>query len=318
MEQVTEQRELSMQSQVPEAKTASGYSIVTRGRWLKIAQIHDEIWLEGQPVSDPKSFVSALQSNRCGADVFTFAQTLPETEKKYSYVAEWDNLAVARTTDFKAWWESLPQESRKNVRRSERRGLTTGPVVFYDALAQGIKRIYDETPIRQGRRFWHYQKDLEAVKKENATYLERSQFVGAHFNGELVGFIKMVFVDRTARIMQIISMNAHADKRPTNALLAKAMEICSQRPVEHLIYGQYIYDNKADSPVTEFKRRNGFSQVLLPRYYIPLTAKGAIALRLKFHRGIKGMLPNALLSALLSARQAYYERTLLRSRKMAC
>ena len=85
-----------------------------------------------------------------------------------------------------------------------------------------------------------------------------------------------------------------------------------------MIYGQYIYDKKADSPVTEFKRRNGFEQVLLPRYYIPLTVKGRLVLALRLHRGLKALLPGAVLSALLSVRQSYYERTVLRSRHSAC
>ena len=37
-------------------------------------------------------------------------------------------------------------------------------VPFDDALVRGISRIYDETPTRQGRRFWHYGKDLDAAK----------------------------------------------------------------------------------------------------------------------------------------------------------
>jgi hypothetical protein len=292
--------------------------VQTQGRLFKIARVHDELWIENGTLGEPVEFVNSLRSSSAHADAFTFAQSLPETNPSFSYHMDVDNLAVTRTSNFAAWWEGLPQESRKNVRRAERRGLVTGPVDFSPQLVKGIKEIYDETPIRQGRRFWHYRKDLETIALENSSYLERSQFVATHHGSDLAGFIKMVYVGPTARIMQIISKNSHADKRPTNALLAKAIEICAAKGIEHLIYGQFVYDNKADSPVTEFKRRNGFYEVLLPRYYIPLTAKGRIALRFKLYKGLKGLLPGAVHSAFIRLRQSYYERTLLRERELTC
>jgi hypothetical protein len=294
-----------------------GWSLQCGGTWLRIARIQDEAWLEDLPAAKPEELLRVLSNSGLKPDLFTFAQSIPDEAPKFDYHLEWDNLAVASTSDFPAWWEGLPQESRKNVRRAERRGLVVKTVEFSDELVHGIKDIYDETPIRQGRRFWHYRKELETVRRENSSYVDRGQFIGAYVHEELVGFIKMVYVGQTARIMQILSKNAHADKRPTNALLAKAVEICSQRPVGHLIYGQYIYDNKADSPVTEFKRRNGFHQVLLPRYYIPLTAKGRLALNMRLHRGLKALLPGGVVSRLLKVRQVYYERTLLRQRNPA-
>ncbi len=287
-----------------------GQNVVSEGKWLKLARVYDEVWLVHNPVEEPHSFVEALKQSSLRADIFTFAQPLPQTEPLYKFHVEWDNYAVAPTSDFKAWWEGLPQESRKNVRRSERRGAIVKAVEFDDALVRGIKELYDETPVRQGRRFWHYGKDFEAVKRDNSSYLERSQFVGVYFKEELIGFLKMVYSGSTARIMQILSKNQHFDKRPTNAMLAKAMEICSQRSITNLIYGQYIYDNKTDSPVTEFKRRNGFHQVLLPRYYIPLTAKGRVALAAGLHRGLKSRVPAPVMSWALGMRNSFYERFL--------
>ena len=49
------------------------------------------------------------------------------------------------------------------------------------------------------------------------------------------------------------------------------------------MYCNYVY-NDPNSSLTEFKRRNGFEKVLLPRYYIPLTLKGKLAQRCQFHR----------------------------------
>jgi len=286
----------------------NGRTIICEGKWLRIARIQDEIWLERASQLHPDSLLAALRQSPLKADLFTFAQALPETKPKFAFQHDWDNLAVAPPQKFKEWWESLPQESRKNVRRSQRRGVTVRVAEFNDEFVRGIKEIYDETPVRQGRLFWHYRKDLEAVEKENGTYLDRSQFIGAYHGEELIGFIKLVQVDTTARIMQIISKNAHYDKRPTNSLLTKAMELCAERGITELIYGQYIYGPKASSSVTEFKRRNGFTEVLLPRYYVPLTLRGKLALSLGLHRGFKNALPEPILNFLLEQRTRYYNR----------
>jgi hypothetical protein len=288
----------------------NGQVIEHRGKWLKIGRVHDELWQPRQSIDDPEKVIAALSQGFAGTDIFTFAQCIPETEPKFRYYMEWDNWAVAKTSDFKKWWESMPQESRKNVRRAERRGLTTRSITLTEEVVRGIKQIYDETPIRQGRRFWHYQKDIATVKTENSSYLDRSELLGAFHGEELIGFLKMVFSGQTARIMQILAMNSHADKRPTNALLAKAVECCSHRGITHLIYGQYVYGKKNNSQVTEFKRRNGFEQVLLPRYYIPLTAKGKIALATGLHRELKERLPAKLLTFLMKIRLLFYRRYL--------
>ena len=242
------------------------------------------------------------------ADIFVFARPLPHCEPCYSFHFEWDNVAVANLGEFAQWWESLPQETRKNVRRSQRRGVTVRQVNFDDELVRGISNIYNETPIRQGRKFWHYGKSFDQVKAENATYLDRGEFIGAFFEGKLIGFIKFVMVNNVARIMQIVSMEAHTDKRPTNALLAKAVEVCCEKQATHLIYGKYVYGKKENSPVTEFKRRNGFERLNFPRYYVPLTGVGAFAIRCRLHRGLAQLVPEKVTSLFLATRAAIYRR----------
>ena len=102
-----------------------------------------------------------------------------------------------------------------------------------DALIQGITEIYNETPVRQGKPFPHYGKDFSTVKSETSTLLDRSEFIGAYHGNELIGFIKLVYLGNIASILNIVSKNAHYDKRPTNALIAKAVEICSQKGISH-------------------------------------------------------------------------------------
>src|SRR5262249_29878333 len=126
---------------------------------------------------------------------------------------------------------------------------------------------------------------------------------------ELVGFIKMVYMGEIAGILQLLCKKRHYDKRPANALLARAVELCHKKGLKYLIYGQYIYGNKSDSSLTEFKRRNGFEQILIPRYYMPLTVKGKIAFQAGLHHGLKQLLPKSTLDFAIKLRSMWYEKT---------
>jgi hypothetical protein len=207
---------------------------------------------------------------------------------------------------FKEWWENrLPQETRKNVRRAGRRGVTAKVVPLDDHLVNGVHRIYNETPVRGGRFFWHFGKDVETIRQGLVTYLDRCDFIGAYCGDELIGFIKMVYVDDLATLMHIIAMNAHHDKRPMNALIAKAVELCEQKGISYLVYGQFIYGKNDQSSFVEFKRRNGFEQVNYPRYYIPLTWKGEVFVRFHLYREFSSFVPKPLLQPLLHFREWY-------------
>jgi hypothetical protein len=291
---------------VPSAEIC-GRTVVVTDKWIRTAQVRDEDVVEGVIVEDPDAFITELSESKLKADVFTFTQRPPEITPKYNYHWEWDNWAAIPTTCFKEWWANLPQEARKNVRRSARRGIVVKVVPFDDDFVNGVFKIYNHTAVKDGRLFWHFAKSFETVKRELATYLDRSEFIGAYWNEELIGFIKMVYVDRVATLMHIISLNEHYDKRPMNALIAKAAELCEQKGMSQLIYGKFIYGNKRRSSLVEFKRRNGFQQVNFPRYYIPLTASGDLFIRLRLYRGFSGLIPEPILYVLLGCRAWYYK-----------
>jgi len=85
---------------------------------------------------------------------------------------------------------------------------------------------------------------------------------------------------------QIISKLAHRDKSPNNALMAKAVEMCERKGLPWLVYA-----NWGDGPLVNFKRHNGFHEMQLPRYYVPLTLRGHLAVRLGRHREWKALVP---------------------------
>lgn len=279
-----------------------GRKVTVTGRLVKVAGILDEEFVEGELVNDASAFIIRLLEKGLRPDIFMFPQKIHETTPKYHYPFDLDNAAVACTTSFDDWWGKLPQESRKNVRRAAKRGVVVESAKFDDHLISSIKEIYDEAPVRQGKRFWHYGKNLETIKRENSSYLERSEFIGAYYNGELIGFMKFVYVDQVANMMQILSKASHYDKRPMNALIAKAVEVCHKSGISYLAYGKFAYGNKDKSQLSEFKRRNGFVQMDFPRYFIPLTMKGRIFLRLRLQRGVLGILPSNLIDFMCQIR----------------
>jgi hypothetical protein len=285
-----------------------GRTVVVTGKKIRIAQVKDEGVVEGEPVEGPDLFISKLKESNLQADVFTFAQRPPDTTPRYNYHWEWDNWAAIPTACFKQWWENLPQVSRKNVRRSARRGVVVKVIPFDENLVKGVHRIYNSIQVRDGRLFWHYGQKVDRVRQDLATYLDRSDFIGAYLGEELIGFLKMVYVDDTATIFHIISMDEHYDKRPQNALIAQAAEVCEQKGISHLIYGKFIYGNKRRSSLVEFKRRNGFQQVNFPRYYISMTPLGTLFVRLRLYRGFSGLIPEPILHIILSCRAWYYKR----------
>ena len=280
--------------------------VVSTGKWLKTASLFDEELVQKDSFPDPLTVIAKLQQGALPADVFTFSRGPEEPEPQFDFPLQWDNLAVVSTTSFEKWWKELPQESRKNVRLAAKRGVVVKAAAFDDSLVRGIKKIYDETPIRQGKRFWHYGKDLTQVRMENATYLERSQFVGAFLDDELIGFAKYIRVDHMAVLIQIIAMDGHRYKRPMNALLKHVIELCEEQGLAALSYGKFDYRVNQNSSLAEFKRRNGFNELRFPRYFVPLTTKGRLVVAMGLHDGIVNMIPLPLTTFLHDARSRFW------------
>src|SRR5262249_12274401 len=158
------------------------------------------------------------------------------------------------------------------VRKAEKKGVIVKPATFDNCFIQGMAAIFNETPIRQGRRFLHYGKDFQTIKREFSRYLFREEIFGAYLGDELVGFIFLADADRYLCLGQILSKVARRDLAPNNALLAKAVERCAGKGIPYLAYALWLEDGLGD-----FKQSNGFEKFDLPRYFVPLTRKGKLA-----------------------------------------
>lgn len=277
--------------------------ISIEGHIIKIARIINE-WEED--IDDPILFIDHLKASKVKLDIFTFWQGIPYTEAKYEYYMELDNMAVLPIHNYNYWWkQQINENSRRNIKKAKKKNVVVKVVNYNDTFVQGICDIYNETPVRQGKPFWHYGKDFDTVKRANGTNLDRSDFIGAYFNDELIGFIKLVYGTRTARTEQILSKIEHRDKAPTNALIAKAVEICEGKNIPYLLYAYWPSGTLAD-----FKRHNGFVEMRIPRYYVPMNVKGQIALELKLHHSIKELLPDNIAIWLKKFRAKWYSTSL--------
>ena len=74
----------------------SGTTIVVRGKWIKLASVRGEDWVETE-LQDPEACAKELKKQRSHglrADILTFAQKLPATLPKYEYPMEWESIAA--------------------------------------------------------------------------------------------------------------------------------------------------------------------------------------------------------------------------------
>jgi hypothetical protein len=282
--------------------------IKVEGRLVRIARLDGDGY---RFLDNPKPFIDGLQKLGTRIDLFTFLQRVSDTSPKYQYPMELENLAVLPLTTFEHWWtQQIGFKARNKAKQAEKKGIVVREVPFDDRLVRGIWEIYNECPVRQGRLFWHYGKSLEAVHKVSATFLDSSVFIGAFDADRLVGFIKLTFDEtRTqAGIMHILSLLQYRDKAPTNALLAHAVRSCADRGVSYLVYANWIYGKRVQSSLRDFKERNGFGRVDIPRYYVPISGWGSVAFAMRLHHKLADWVPEPVAAKLRDLRSAWYQR----------
>jgi len=285
----------------------NGDLVITTGRRLKIAKIRGEEMRETE-IENPELYISSLTNDKdriLKADIFSFTQKLPATQPRYPYPMEWESVAAIPLVSFKAWWKGLPQETRKNVRRSQKRGVVIIVRELDAFVVEGIRGVNNDSPIRQGAKNAYYGLSSEDTWRRYGEFNGRCDFICAYAGEELIGFLHLVYRGGVAAILNLTVKSSHFDKRPANALVARAVELCEARGISHMSYGLYNYGNKRDSSLREFKSRNGFQEILMPRYFVPITRWGRICMKMNLHRGLIGILPPSVISAGLRARSLW-------------
>lgn len=278
-----------------------GRELSVTGTFVKVARLADE-WYEDLEVPGP--LISGMKAGGVSADIFTFWQRLPDITPKHPYHTEFESIAALPVTGFDDWLKrQLNPKARNLLRKAEKSGVVVRPASFDDSFVAGMTEIFNETPVRQQKPFWHYGKTAETVKREFSRYLFREDLFGAYHGDELIGFIFLAYAGRYAALGQIISKVARRHMAPNNALIAKAVEVCAQKRIPHLVYAGW-----SEGSLGHFKRQNGFERFDLPRYYVPLTPTGRLALHLRLHRGAEGVLPTGIRRQLVNIRNRWYSR----------
>jgi hypothetical protein len=277
-----------------------GQTYSVRRAPVRLLALEDE-WYED--VHDPMAVVKYLQEHReIRTDVFTFCQRLPHLEPKYRFRTEPESLAVLTVDSFDTWWtKQITKNTRNMVRKSQKSGVDVRECMYDDPFVRGMTEIFNESPVRQGRPFWHYGKDFETIKRQFSRFIHRELLIGAYFEGSLVGFAMLGNAGTFCDLGQIIAMAKHRDKAIPNALIAKAVEICERLKWRHLVYGYWTEDSLA-----AFKRHSGFYEARMPRYFVPLSVRGRAGLLLGAHKGWKSIVPAALTGRLKQLRASWY------------
>jgi hypothetical protein len=282
-----------------DAVRVNAKTLIISGKLIKTASLKNE-WQED--IDDPDEVIRALKQSGVRVDFLKFWQRIPETEPKFSYYKEWRQVAAIPIQDFKHWWDKqIRFRARNKIRKAQKMGVSIEQVEFNDDFVRGVVDIYNQSPIRRGKPFRHYGKDFQTVKAELSVDLGEAVFVAAYFEKELIGFIKFVLADRYAMVTLILDKTLHRDKSPMNGMIAKVVEICAQRGIPYFTYTLWRRGDHG-----KFQESVGFEKIPVPEYYVPLTALGWIALRLRLHEGVKGLIPEKLMVWLLALRSKWY------------
>src|ERR1039457_816831 len=194
---------------------------------VTVVRLEDE-WYED--VKDPDNVINTLKNSNLKADIFTFWQRLPDIEPKHKFKMEWVSIAALPVKGFDHWLNNqISPRLRSQIRKAKKEGVEVREAAYDDEFVHGMTDIFNELPVRQGRRFWHYGKDFETVKRQFSRYIYREEMIGAYLGGELIGFIMLGNAGNFGITGQIISKVKHRDKVTNNLLIGQAVEACERK-----------------------------------------------------------------------------------------
>jgi hypothetical protein len=272
--------------------------ISVSGRFLKIAKLRHE-WFEY--LDDPVAFIQEAKQSP-GADILTFLQEAHYERPTLPFRSEPASISMLTFKSFDVWWKEMNGKARNQVRKAQKSGVELREVKLDDDFVRGVQVIYDESPLRQNRKFAHYGKDFATIKEDLSSFLDCSIFVGAYHEGRLIGFMKLFAGQQILRVIHIIATFVDRDKCPMDGLIAKAVEIAGQKNISHLHYGDWTHRG-----LGAFRLKFGFDRHDCTRYFVPLNARGNLALKLGLHRSMQERMPQAWRDRLIQARSKWYD-----------
>lgn len=255
-------------------------------------------WLEDADVS------FYLKNVKGKSDIFTFWDRLPVTNAQRcfsgKFVSERDNIAAIQLVSYDFWFQhQIGKKTRNMIRKAHKEGVETKVCVIDDGIIRRVEYVYNHSlPMRQGAPFGHYGEKFDQIKKSfesNSKYFNK--FIGAFYKDKMIGFTYLLFSKShdSAVIGQILSIEEFWDKAPNNALIARAVEVACSCKAKYLVYTKMHSEREAsENSLEDFKKRNGFCEMAVMRYYVALTSKGKLVLSLKLHHGFVEILPRRI------------------------
>jgi len=267
--------------------------IAVSGGVIRTAKLRHE-WFEF--LDDPVAVVRTMRQAKA-TDLFTFLHDLNDKRPIYPFYKEPVGAAILPVTNYKLWWNGLAPSVRNKIRKAYKSGVEVIDAELDDNFARGVETIYNESPIRQRRKFCHYGQSAASIKEELSSLWGRYYLIGAYLKGEMIGFAKLFHGNDILRTVHIISKLSHRDKPVQDALIARAVQICEEKNIHFFQYGSW-----STGGLGAFKEKRGFTMLDYWRYYVPISYRGKLALQFRLHHGLRGRLSGKWIESLVGIR----------------
>jgi len=153
------------------------HEIAVKGKLFRTAKLREEPYAI---LEDPMTMAQNVKAARVGADAFTFCQDLFQSEPKHGPVFELDSAALLAVSSYEHWWKKqLNDKTRNMVRKAQKAGVEIRLTSLTDDFVRGIREIYDESPVIQGKPNRFYKKTFEEIRQSLLSFPDRCDFIGA-------------------------------------------------------------------------------------------------------------------------------------------
>ena len=129
--------------------------ISINGRFFRMAKLRHE-WCEF--LDEPAALAEKLKQHRPAPDLFTFLQEAHVPRPAFPFYRETVGASLLTIKSFDDWWENLHFKARNKARKAQKTGVEIHEAELNDHFVRGVEKIYNESPLRQGRKFTHYGK----------------------------------------------------------------------------------------------------------------------------------------------------------------
>lgn len=273
--------------------------LAPRRRW-GVAMLLDEDYLDG-PLVEVGALREALRGLENPPMALRCSSLAHLDTASGDGAVEWDNRSCLTLSQPQSWVKKqVAKDVREGLRRARREGVEVREIPFDEESFEAIATLFNETPIRQGKRYWHYGKSARQIGEELSPLAGRSVFVGAFLGARLVGFSQIVRLERLRilRTVHVLGSVQAKRVRPVSAMIEWMVQYGWEQGFERLVYGKHNYGGSPNDTLAAFKSRHGFRLTPLRVDYHPLSPWGAWFLAAGLHRSPREMIPAELVHTL--------------------